>query len=208
MHMPTKNEEPRRPDIAHDLVERANASRLFRERLTRGLLSHPEQQWGIHQERANAGVLRRLFGQHEWPGLSLVGEDGAEAAWRLALHADHEPGLQRMALLLLAKAVEQGEAPIQHWAHLHDRTQVSAGQPQQYGTQHRLAPGGEVTLLLVHDPASLDNRRNSVGLPPAAVAHEGLRRRYARTQHDDPADADPPHGHAPGARAELVGSSA
>ncbi|MEU8887307.1 DUF6624 domain-containing protein [Streptomyces sp. NPDC048442] len=200
------NGEPRRPDIAHDLVERAQAARRFREHLTRGRLSAEEQQWGAHQERANSGVLRRVMGQHGWPGRSLVGEEGAEAAWWLALHADHEPPFQRLALRMLTDAVERGEATIQQWAHLHDRCQVVAA-PQLYGTQYRQDPDGQVVRLPVETPENLDARRATVGLPPAAVAHDSLRRRYATGPHDG-TDADPPDIADPVAPAVLVGSSA
>lgn len=200
------NGEPRRPDIAHDLVERAQASRRFREQLARGRLSAEERQWGVHQERANSGVLRRVMGQHGWPGRSLVSEEGAEAAWRLALHADHEPPFQRLALRMLTDAVERGEATIQQWAHLHDRCQAATG-PQLYGTQYCRDRDGQVVRLPVEAPENLDARRASVGLPPAAVAHDALRRRYI-TGPDDGEEADPPDDAEPVYPALLVGSTA
>ncbi|MER6379931.1 DUF6624 domain-containing protein [Streptomyces sp. NPDC001127] len=85
-------------------------------------------------------MLRRIVTDHGWPGKTLVGEDGAEAAWHLALHADYDPALQQLALGLLAAAVEEGEATIQQWAHLRDRCSVNAGQPQVFGTQHCRSP--------------------------------------------------------------------
>jgi|HubBroStandDraft_3_1064219.scaffolds.fasta_scaffold71532_2 hypothetical protein len=46
-----------------------------------------------------------------WPGRTLVGEDGAQAAWLLAQHADHNPDLQRAFLDALRDAVARGELP-------------------------------------------------------------------------------------------------
>ncbi|MCX5206726.1 hypothetical protein OG897_35645 [Streptomyces sp. NBC_00237] len=202
------NTTPHRPDIARDLQERADASRAFRERFARGQLSDEETRLGIHRTRANAGVLRRLLGGHGWLGRSLVGAAGAKAAWRLALHADHDPELQRLALRLLTEAVRRQEAPIQQWAHLHDRCLVGAGHLQLYGTQHRLDAGGQLVRLPVSVPEELDSRRATVGLPPAAVAYDALRRRYVPVPNGTPGGDDPPGDEEPVLLGQLVGSAA
>ncbi|MFD3511955.1 DUF6624 domain-containing protein [Streptomyces sp. NPDC058657] len=199
---------PVRRDIARDLVDRANASMQYRSRLVRGLLTSEEEEMGALQERANAVVLRRLLHQHGWPGHTLVGEAGATAAWRLALHAEREPDLQHMALRMLTTATEHREATIQQWAHLHDRCNVTAGHPQLYGTQHRFRADGSLELLPVSSPDTLDVRRRSVGLPPVTEVHDALRLRYAPRHDGDQAEPDPPVGHRMAARADLVGASA
>ncbi|MGG2459346.1 hypothetical protein ACO0M4_05905 [Streptomyces sp. RGM 3693] len=112
-------EQPQRPDIACDLVYRAEAAREHRRKLPLALLSAAEIGMGRHQDRANARVLRRSVGDHSWPGRSLVGEEAAEAAWQIALYADPLPDFQRLALRLLADAVVRGEAPLRQWAPEH-----------------------------------------------------------------------------------------
>ncbi|MFI5803354.1 DUF6624 domain-containing protein [Streptomyces sp. NPDC051561] len=201
-------QEPRRPDIARDLLESATASREARRQLARGVLSATAQQWGIHQERADSGMLKRLLSKHGWPGRSLVGEEAAEAALHLALHADHDPGLQRLCLRMLTEAVQRGDAPIRHWAHLHDRCAVGAGHQQEYGTQHRLDAHGRVVRMPVSEPAHLDARRASVGLPPAAVAYDALRRRYASAPDGASDENGPPDSAKPLFPGQLVGSAA
>ena len=37
--------------------------------------------------RANASRLRQIIAVFGWPGVALVGERGAKAAWRIAMHA-------------------------------------------------------------------------------------------------------------------------
>ncbi|MET9553617.1 DUF6624 domain-containing protein [Streptomyces sp. NPDC006645] len=183
---------PLRPDIRRDLVARAEAARRHYAHLTRGRLDRSDIDRVRHGDFANARLLRRVVAEHGWPGRTLVGDDGADAAWLIALYADVEPELQRRALRLLATAVERGEAAIQQWAHLYDRCSVNAGKRQLYGTQYQHGPAG-MTVLPILGPAGLDNRRASVGLPPFAVAHEALRRRHLRepvTPESDRPDAD------------------
>ena len=43
----------------------------------------------------NTAWLCGVVDHHGWPGASLVGEDGAQAAWLLVQHADQDPGFQR-----------------------------------------------------------------------------------------------------------------
>lgn len=102
-----------------------------------------------------------------WPGRSLVGDDGVQAAWLLAQHADRAPSLQRAFLDALRDAVAQGEAFPGHLAYLEDRVRVRAGQPQLYGTQFTVT-GGTFGPYPIEDPARLDERRAAAGLQPFA----------------------------------------
>ncbi|MFF4699936.1 DUF6624 domain-containing protein [Streptomyces chattanoogensis] len=196
--------EPQRPDIARDLLDRAEKARGYRGRLARGQLSDAEIEMGRHNDHANGQVLRRVIADHGWPGRSLIGEEAEKAAWQIALRADHVPDLQRLVLQLMDTAVKHGEATIQLWAHLHDRCSINAGTAQVYGTQYRIGPSG-VEALPIREPEHLDARRAKVGLPPFAEAHEALRRRHAREPEIDQADEFPDD--AP-ATAELAGSAA
>jgi hypothetical protein len=63
------------------------------------------------------------------------GEDGAQAAWLLAQHADRRPELQQVLLEAMRAAVKAGEAAPADLAYLEDRVRVNAGRPQLYGTQ-------------------------------------------------------------------------
>ncbi len=168
---------PQRPDIARDLCARAEKASEYRNKLARAQLSDTEIGMGRHNENVNAQVLQRVIADHGWPGRSLVGEEAAEAAWQIALHADHVPDFQRLVLRLVATALERGEATSQQWAHLYDRCSINVGTAQTYGTQYRIGRNG-VELLPVRDPELLDARRSSVGLPPFAIAREALRRRH------------------------------
>ncbi|MEV5605542.1 DUF6624 domain-containing protein [Streptomyces sp. NPDC052299] len=170
--------EPQRPDLARELIARASQAAGRRTRRIRNRLNGVEVSHDRHADHVDAKVLRRILAEHDWPGHRLVGLDAARAAWSLALHADEDPDLQRAATTLLKRAVQEGDAPVPHWAHLQDRTLANSGLSQEFGTQQVLNAAG-VELCPVRDPDSLDERRSSVGLPPIADALERVRRRLA-----------------------------
>ena len=58
----------------------------------------------------NLPWLKKVIAEIGWPGRSIVGDDGASAAWLLVQHADSDPGFQRQRLDLLTGATGHGEA--------------------------------------------------------------------------------------------------
>ncbi|WP_198358393.1 DUF6624 domain-containing protein [Streptomyces fildesensis] len=180
-----------RPDIARDLLDRAAAARLHHSKVARGHLSPPEIVAARHQDHANAGVLRRIAAEHDWPGRRLVGGDGAQAAYQIALYADHEPDFQNAMLRLLAAAVKDGQAPAGQWAHLHDRWCINTGQAQLHGTQFGRGPGG-MEVVPVRELQHLDTHRARAGLPPHAAAAEAVRRRHLPTRDGESPQAGLP----------------
>ncbi|WP_406150674.1 DUF6624 domain-containing protein [Streptomyces anulatus] len=184
---------PQRPDMQRELIARAAKARSTWARLARMQLSDQEIGRGRHVDHANAGVLRRILAEHDWPGVTLVGHDGSTAAFLIALHADTQPDVQRTAARLMYAAMQRRTASFRQWAHLHDRCLLNAGMPQLFGTQYRLGPDGPERQP-VREPDALDARRADAGLPPAGEALHALRLRLAA---DPPAefqrhDSDPP----------------
>jgi hypothetical protein len=111
----------------------------------------------------NAPWLEKIVETVGWPGRSLIGDEGAHAAWLLAQHADRHPSLQRRCLKLLEEAVAAGEASPTDLAYLTDRVLLASGEQQIYGTQ-MTARDGRVVACRLRDPETVDDRRASVGL--------------------------------------------
>lgn len=108
--------------------------------------------------------MKEIVEAHGWPGQSLVGKDGANAAWCLVQHADRDVEFQKQCLPLIDRAVEAGEAEGAHYAYLYDRIAVNESRPQRYGTQY----GRDARPQPIEDEANVDARRSAVGLEPLA----------------------------------------
>src|SRR3954471_30339 len=92
--------------------------------------------------RAHASRLRQIIAVFGWPGSTLVGDKGAKAAWRIALHSISEPPFMRQCRDLLEHASEAGDTPRWQFAIIDDRIRVYEGKPQRYGTQLRVGANG------------------------------------------------------------------
>jgi hypothetical protein len=116
--------------------------------------------------RRNGERLARIVDAVGWPGVRLVGEDGADAAWLLLKHAIGQPELQRRMLPLVEEAVAAGDAPPWHAATLEDGIAFYEGRPQRYGTMSDWDEHGVIRPWTIEHPEQVDERRASVGLPP------------------------------------------
>jgi hypothetical protein len=131
----------------------------------------------IAMDDANTAWLRAVVDRVGWPGSSLVGADGAHAAWLISQHADRHPAFQRRCLKLLGRAVAHGEASPADLAHLTDRVALARGELQLYGTQLSARPDGFIAARLC-DPETADARRAAMGLGPLAHQLECAQRRF------------------------------
>ncbi|MEZ5540582.1 MAG: DUF6624 domain-containing protein [Pseudomonadota bacterium] len=162
-----------------DLQRRDGATRARLLAAGRLYGDYAEEMQQVH--RRNAERLAAIVAAQGWPGRTLVGTDGARAAWQIAQHAICTPALQRGFHVQLTAAVAAGEATPLQLAYLTDRIRFNEQRPQCYGLVLDWNAAGELGCVL-EAPAGVDARRAAVGLPPfaedlarqrAAVAAEG-----------------------------------
>jgi hypothetical protein len=164
--------KPQNEQLRQELLRRLRADQdarkaLLREDPAAGKKDSPAVKRLSEIDRENTERMKEVVKQHGWPGKSLVGTDGAQAAWLLVQHADHDRLFQKRCLDLLKVAVEKGEATGEQLAYLTDRVRVGEKKPQVYGTQLQWADG-RLRLQPIEDEANVDRRRKAVGLPPLA----------------------------------------
>jgi len=167
-------------DLRRELLAMVASDQEAREALIRGGIESPDAVSSAKVadiDRKNLVVIRRIIETRGWPGRSLVGEDGAQAAFLLVQHADAAPEFQKRCLPLIDAAFRAGEATGQDFALLTDRVLRADGKPQRYGTQVRVE-NGRLVVPPVEDEANLEPRRASVGLPPMKEYLDALREVY------------------------------
>jgi hypothetical protein len=128
--------------------------------------------------RKNGELIRGIVQAHGWPGRSLVGDDGASAAWLVVQHMDYDTDFQRSCLDLMQEAFAAGEVRPRDFAYLTDRVLSHEGKRQMYGTQ-----GSGVTSPA--DEARVDANRAAIGLPPWRIAVAQRQKDYANGHGGD-----------------------
>jgi len=137
--------------------------------------------------------IKRMIIEHGWPSYDMVGEDGANAAWLLAQHADAEPEVQEQVLGLMEPLVDQGQASGARFAMLTDRVLSGRREPQVYGTQFGDDIDGVMRPLPTVDWENVDARRARVGLPPIAEYAASMSETYKQPCETTPFERYPNH---------------
>ncbi len=133
----------------------------------------------MEADRANREWLKAAIDKKGWPGYSMVGYDGADAAWLLVQHADADLPFQQKALKLLAEAVKRKDARPVNLAYLTDRVFCAEGKKQVYGTQF-ITKNGKMEPRPIEDEAHVDQRRAEVGLQSLSEYRKALESLYGK----------------------------
>lgn len=175
------------PELRRELLVRMERDQQIRQKLVASqadgptggqptTFDHAVIEELMKVDRENRLWLEEQIEQHGWPGRSLVGTDGAHAAWLLVQHADQDPKFQERCLELMTVAGKNEVQP-SDIAYLTDRVLVAQKKPQRYGTQANMVDG-KLTIGECEDPENLDTRRAELGLPPIAEYLEIMRKAY------------------------------
>ena len=129
-----------------------------------GIVEYHPKIKAIHEK--NNRRIKEIINDYGWPGINLVGEDGADAVWLIVQHAVLDTKFMGFCVPLLRNVVNKKEAKPQHLAFLHDRVLTMAGKPQIYGTQHDIDEKGRLFPMPIDDSKNVNTRRQEVGLEP------------------------------------------
>ena len=152
------------PELRQELLAMMKADQDARVRLLRDDQQAAEFVRAL--DRRHTARMHEIVAKFGWPGRSLVGRDGAKAAWLLVQHADHDRAFQKECLGRMHKS-PAGEVEPHDLAYLTDRVLLAEGKPQRYGTQLE-AKNGKLEPRLLEEPDRVDERRQSIGLAPLA----------------------------------------
>jgi hypothetical protein len=131
--------------------------------------------------RGNTARLREIVSAHGWPGRSLVGGDGATAAWLLLQHTNSRVTTIRSAdgdefcrscVTLLRDAVARGEAHPRHLAAVADSLRLANSEPPEFASlteQYPVDRDGQAAARQDVDLPAIDRRRAAIGLRPLAA---------------------------------------
>ena len=152
---------PTDPDLRAELLRMKQADQAVRDL---PLTTEGEERVLTAVDAVHTARLKSIVAAQGWPTMAQVGQDGADAAWLLAQHADKDPAFQRCVAEAMKPLVATGQAKASNYAYLWDRTH----DPQRYGTQGRCVEKGRWEPRAVETPQQLDERRAQMGLPPIA----------------------------------------
>ena len=128
-------------------------------------------------DSTDAKALMTIVARWGWPGRTLVGPDGAKAAFLIAQHND---AIREQALALML-AMPKGEVNLGDLATLQDRVLVKQGKPQKYATQlEQKADAAVMTFDPIEDLPNIDRTRAEVGLMPLSAYICVIRGFYGR----------------------------
>jgi hypothetical protein len=123
----------------------------------------------------NAQALAAIIERCGWPGRTLAGDDGAQAAFLIVQHAIGSPDLQRRCLPLLQAAATRHEIEPKAVAYLEDRIAFFERRPQRYGTQFDWDEAGKMSPWTLAEPERVEEYRRAVGLEPLAERIQAVR---------------------------------
>jgi hypothetical protein len=168
----------RKPAFNEGLRQELLAMRDADQRIRRDAMQATNFHGILEVDGRHLGRMKEIVEQYGWPGRSLVGEDGANAAWLLVQHATQDPRFMKRCEDLMEDAVDDSEASAKDYAYLLDRVRLQNGKPQRYGTQWVRDTKGRLILQPLKDPEDVDERRRKMGLEPLAQYEAELRQFY------------------------------
>lgn len=113
----------------------------------------------------NLKAVEGMIEQYGWLTEEEVGHKASSGLWLVIQHASLEE--QERYLPMVHEAVMAGKSKGSNYAMLIDRIKIERGEKQIYGSQvAEDQASGSYRLLLLEDPANVNERRKALGLIP------------------------------------------
>jgi hypothetical protein len=111
--------------------------RKVTDQMYRGVGSVSDSIWTIQKEydRENQLFLDSIIDKYGWSGISLIGQDGAGAAFLFAQHADNDLKFQEKCLKFMKEALINNDISRSDFAYLVDRIMLKKYGYQLFGSQ-------------------------------------------------------------------------
>lgn len=123
---------------------------------------YPTEIRELHLKQANE--LESIVETGGWPKISLVGKEGADAAWLILQHAISRPDFVKRCFPVFESAVKENEASVRNLSCLTDGIRYFSRKPQIYGNYFDWNEHGQLVPWTIEDPGNVDARRKKVGL--------------------------------------------
>lgn len=187
-----KDKKPTHPELRRELLDAMKVDQDARKKLVEGMKEGGQIDSKImfqvvQIDKKNRAWMGEVVEKHGWPGATMVGVDGAHAAWILVQHSDADLPFQKQCLELMKKMPE-GEVSGKDIAYLTDRVLCAEKLPQVYGTQLS-QQGDQLTPLPIKDEEHVDERRAEVGLGPLSDYLKSAAEMYVGDDEKDSDDA-------------------
>lgn len=151
-----------RPALQHELVLMADADQHARAQWNP---SNPMPEDVGRVDQHNLLRVRQILHQDGVPTAAMVGYNGMQAFWLLLQHVPDERGLRARWLTVVLARAKSGDLSVNDAALMIDRTLVSSGKPQRYGSQ-AFFQDGAMRVRPSEAPGQLEQRRAALGLIP------------------------------------------
>ncbi|HEX6576498.1 MAG TPA: DUF6624 domain-containing protein [Gemmatimonadaceae bacterium] len=122
----------------------------------------------MRTDSANTAWLKSYVARWGWPTSAQIGDSAVNAAFIIVQHATQDTAFMRSMLPFITESYRRGDLKGQDVALLTDRLAIKSGKPQIYGTQLSFKEG-KLVLDPIADSAHVDERRQTMGMPPLSV---------------------------------------
>ena len=171
-----------RADLRSELLHMVQEDQKIRNEMIKKGAAQPSEDMRARIDaidQRNTLRMKTIIKEHGWPGASLVGWDGSDAAFVIVQHSDHQT--QKELLPLLQKEFRKGNLSGPNYALFTDRVLAESGKPQIYGSRARPIAewkAGEPVFYPIEDENNVDKRREEVGLSTMADYRKFLKEMY------------------------------